>query len=153
MLKSTLNLNFFCTILIVSTLAMPVSAGNDIIARIKVVTGDVTVISAGKQHTVKPGTELRESDTIVTGGNSSVGITFRDDSRTSLGPNTEIQVTHFRFEPARSEYSFVTRIVKGSLMFVSGLISKLSPETARLETPTATLGIRGTRFLLRVEGE
>jgi len=42
------------------------------------------------------------------------------------------------------------RITKGSLAYLSGLIGKLSPESARFETPVATIGIRGTRFAVQV---
>ena len=56
----------------------------------------------------------------------------------------------YRFDPAREDYSFIIKMAKGSLMYISGLISKLGEQAASVETNTATIGIRGTRFLLRV---
>jgi hypothetical protein len=42
-------------------------------------------------------------------------------------------------------------MLKGTLAYFSGLISKLAPESAHIETPTASIGIRGTKFVARVE--
>ena len=138
------------TALVLSGLA---SAASEIIGRVKTVQGEVTISSAESSRTAEPGSVIRRNETIVTGADASVGITFRDDSRTSLGPNSELHLAEYRFEPAKNEYAFVSRMLRGTMLFVSGLISKLSPESAKVETPTATLGIRGTRFLLRVEDE
>jgi hypothetical protein len=44
-------------------------------------------------------------------------------------------------------------MLKGTAGYLSGLISKLSPESAHFETPTASIGIRGTQFVVRVEGQ
>jgi hypothetical protein len=42
-------------------------------------------------------------------------------------------------------------MLKGTVAYLSGLISKLSPDSAHLETPTASIGIRGTKFVVKVE--
>jgi hypothetical protein len=44
-------------------------------------------------------------------------------------------------------------MLKGTAAYLSGLISKLSPDSAHFKTPTASIGIRGTKFVARVEGE
>ncbi|MEM7292266.1 MAG: FecR domain-containing protein [Pseudomonadota bacterium] len=128
-------------------------AASEVIGRVKTLQGEVSINGASGSRAAEAGSVVRRGDTLVTGSDGSVGVTFRDDSRTSLGPNSEMQMTEFKFDPARQEYSFVSKMFRGTMLFVSGLISKLSPETAQVETPTATLGIRGTRFLLQVDGE
>ncbi|MEM7206257.1 MAG: FecR domain-containing protein [Pseudomonadota bacterium] len=141
------------SIVLAAMLTFPAFAAAEVIGHIKTTKGDVVVVSHGLKRAVQPGDKLRVSDTVQTGDNSSVGITFRDDSRTALGPNSKMQMKEFAFEPAENQYSFVSKMFKGSMVFVSGLIAKLAPDTARVETTTATVGIRGTRFLLRVEEE
>ena len=145
----------FCTTLIWTAVAANASerSVSDAVGYVKNVTGEVTVLSGGEQLMVIPGSAVHAGDTIKTGPSSSVGITFRDESRTSLGPNSEMRVKSFTFEPVNNNYSFVTSMVKGTLYYVSGLIAKLSPGSASVETPEATIGIRGTRFLLRVEDD
>ena len=44
----------------------------------------------------------------------------------------------------------MAQISRGTMAYLSGLIGKLAPEKVRIETPTATIGIRGTRFALKV---
>ena len=82
-----------------------------------------------------------------------MGVTLRDNSRISLGSESTLELTRFTFEPAREEYSFLARMARGTLLYVSGLIAKLKPESAAVSTVNATIGIRGTRFLLKVEGD
>jgi hypothetical protein len=43
-------------------------------------------------------------------------------------------------------------MAQGTLQYISGLIAKLAPAAISIETPTGTIAVRGTRFLLRVEG-
>ena len=56
----------------------------------------------------------------------------------------------FEFAPAKRRYSFVAWLGEGSLHYISGLIAKLSPGSASIQTPTGTIAVRGTDFLLRV---
>ena len=49
--------------------------------------------------------------------------------------------------------SIITRLLKGTSAYLSGIIGKLSPESVRFETPVASIGIRGTKFAVSVEGD
>jgi len=71
----------------------------------------------------------------------------------SLGPNSSLVIEAYLFEPDRRAYSFISRITNGTLQYVSGLIAKLSPGSVEIKTPVATLGLRGTRLLVRVDGD
>ena len=78
-------------------------------------------------------------------------MTLRDETRLSMGPNTEIALAAFTFAPAEGQLSMVLRIARGALAYVSGRIARLMPEAVRLETPTSVIGVRGTHALIRVE--
>jgi hypothetical protein len=78
-------------------------------------------------------------------------VILKDDSLLSLGPNSEVVVDQFLFTPAEGKLALVTRMVKGTAVFFSGVIAKLSPQSVRIETPNATIGVRGTRFLVKVD--
>jgi len=60
-------------------------------------------------------------------------------------------IDEFVFAPHQGEFSLVIKMLKGTAAYLSGLISKLSPESARFETPSASIGIRGTKFAVKVE--
>jgi hypothetical protein len=44
--------------------------------------------------------------------------------------------------------SLIARLAKGTMAYMSGIIGKLAPESVRFETPVATIGIRGTCFVV-----
>jgi hypothetical protein len=94
---------------------------------------------------------VHEGDTLQTGWNGSLGVTFKDNTRISLGPSSRVTIPHFAFEPAADQYGFVLRLISGTMQYLSGLTAKLSPDSMKIETPTATVAVRGTRFLARAE--
>ena len=76
---------------------------------------------------------------------------FRDNTTLSIGPDSTLVIDKFVFQPAEGNLGIVTRLAKGTASYLSGEITKLSPGSAKFETPLATIGIRGTRFLVKVE--
>ena len=76
---------------------------------------------------------------------------LKDESRVSLGPNTELALTRFAFAPSDAHLGLGLRLARGVLSYVSGLIAKLAPEAFRLQTPTSIIGVRGTHVLVRAE--
>jgi hypothetical protein len=117
---------------------------------VRTVSGDATVTRGEKSLPAAPGTKLLVGDTLLTGRDGSLGVILRDDSSLSIGPGSRLVLRSFQFSPSEGKFDFVARISRGTMAYLSGLIGKLSPETVRIETPTATIGIRGTRFALKV---
>jgi len=129
-----------------STLARPDSAGI-----IKTVSGEVYITSAETTIMAVANMRIIQGDSITTGADSSAGLIFEDDTVVALGPNSEMSIEHFLFNPVKKELSFIARMVKGTFSFITGQIAKLAPEKVELETPDATLGVRGTKFLVKVD--
>ena len=123
------------------------------IGRLKEVAGTATVTSSEQARPARPGEPIYLLDVVETAGDGSLGIVFLDESRLSIGPDTRLTVDEYVYAPARGEASFVTRLARGTLLYVSGLIAKVSPGSARVDTPVGTLGIRGTRFLVKLVEE
>ena len=119
---------------------------------IKAVNNDAFVVRKDKSHQATPGMKVLQGDLIKTGSRGSVGLIFEDDTVVSLGPKSEFAIEAFLFKPVENKLSFVARIIRGTLSFLSGQIAKLSPNAVRLETPSATIGMRGTHVLVRVAG-
>jgi hypothetical protein len=124
----------------------PVPAG-----RVKTTAGGALVIHEGREIPAAIGTPVYEQDRVTTGPEGRVGITLRDDTRLSIGPQTTIEINRFLYAPADSQFSFVLKVVRGVVAYVSGRIAKLSPDAVRLETPAAIVGVRGTRLAIRVD--
>ncbi len=123
------------------------------IATVKKVSGPATVIRQGNTISAAVGLAILENDTIRTGPGGSIGIVFNDETFLSLGPGSVLVIDEFVFAPKEGRFSIAIRMLKGTTAYLSGLISKLAPESAHFKTPTASIGIRGTKFLAKVEGE
>jgi len=98
------------------------------------------------------GARVRESDTVVTGSDGSVGITFTDNTLLSAGPNSVLVLERYTFNSTTHDGKFDARLNRGSLAIVSGKIAKQSPDAMVIKTPSSLLGVRGTEFLVKVEG-
>jgi hypothetical protein len=121
------------------------------IATVNKLSGMATIARQGQTIPATIGLEIWEKDTIRTGRNGSIGIVFNDDTFLSLGPGSALVIDEFVFAPKQGKFSIVVRMLKGTAAYLSGLISKLSPESAHIKTPTASIGIRGTKFVAKVE--
>ncbi|MEQ8354032.1 MAG: FecR domain-containing protein [Kiloniellaceae bacterium] len=122
------------------------------VALVKVVDGEVFALRAEQRSALEVGEPIFVEDVLETEA-GSVGLTFKDGSRISIGPNSRVQFTEFEFAPVEGRLSFVIDFFRGTLLYVSGVIAKLSPDAVQLRTPVATVAVRGTRFLAEVEGE
>ena len=128
--------------------AEPTAAG-----RIKVLSGSVFVVRGDVTTRAALGQVLFEADTLRTGTDGRVGITLNDDTRVSLGPGSEARLNQFVYAPAEGRVGLVLDIVRGVIAYVSGRIAKLSPDSVKLETPNAIVGVRGTTLALRVDAQ
>jgi hypothetical protein len=126
-------------------------ATDDRIGLVKTYEPVATAIRQGTEINLKIGAEIFKGDTIVTDSGGAVGIIFSDGAVLTLGPSGKLIVEDFLFKPAEQKVSFISRVVKGSVAFVSGAIGRISPESVQFKTPTATLGLRGTKILIEVE--
>ena len=117
---------------------------------IKSVSGSVYLSNSDSSIRAVPNMKLNEGDTVTTGPKSTIGLIFEDDTVVSLGSESEISIEEFIFDPAKEKLSFVATLVKGTFSFISGQIAKLAPDQVKLETPDATLGVRGTKFLVQI---
>lgn len=118
---------------------------------IKSAQGAATVERAGKPQPAAVGDRVFAGDSLVTGKDGRIGVTLRDDTRVSAAPDSRVAIAEFAFEPATQSGSVVVAVLRGVTAMVSGLVAKSNPDAMRVTTPTATMGIRGTEFIVEVE--
>lgn len=118
---------------------------------VKAMAGEVQIVRNG--HTIKaaPNMKLAEGDVVQTGPAGKAGLILADDTIISMGFNTRIAIKSFLFQPNDKKLSLITRIFQGTVSFVSGQIARLAPHLVHIETPTATVGLRGTHVLIQVD--
>lgn len=118
---------------------------------VKTVAGDAVVVTAGQTQKAAVGTPVHVGSLLRTGPQSSLGVTFKDETVMSFGPNTELTVDDYLYEPSRGKLRMNSKLAKGSLNYVSGVIAKLQPDAVSVQTPSGLIGVRGTQFLIKVE--
>jgi hypothetical protein len=136
--------------LFVFLLAPVVNASGESSGSMRMKKGDVRLERNGNIVKAEDGTPVYPNDTVKTGADGSVGIIFKDNSRISLGPNSRLNLKKFVFKPAQGQFSMINKLAKGTASLVSGKMSKLSPGSVILETPTSTIGVRGTTYNVKV---
>jgi hypothetical protein len=137
--------------LIVAT-AGPASAQEPVAAgRIKVASGAAFIVRGGTTIPAQLGQVVYEADGLRTGADGTIGVTLKDDTRLSLGPASEVRVERFLYAPGGGGLGMVLKFVRGVAAYVAGRMAKLAPDSIRLETPAAIVGVRGTSLVIRVE--
>ncbi len=117
---------------------------------VKTVRGQVTLERAAQRHEIKVGDAVREKDRVTVLGDGSIGISMHDETLLSLGPNSTMVIGTFAYNPVTREGQVETSILKGTLRYVTGLIGRANPAAIKVLTPTSTMGIRGTEFIVDV---
>ena len=123
----------------------PVPAGH-----IKTVAGAAFVVREHGSTPAKPGDAIFATDTLRTAGDGTVGVTLKDDTRLSLGPNSEVKIDRYVYSPGEGGMGMVLKFVRGVAVYVSGRLAKLAPDSIRLEAPSAIVGVRGTTVAIKV---
>jgi hypothetical protein len=134
-----------------SILALPAPAAEQA-GMVKVSKGTVSVERDGKRMAADVGTPVLVADRVRTGADGSVGVTLRDSTLLSAGPNSLIVIDKFVYDNTTQDGKISVGVRKGTLSVASGRIAKRTPESVDFHTPTSILGVRGTEFVIEVEG-
>lgn len=120
------------------------------VASVALSVGDVKRISAqGAEVTLATGALIAEGDHIITGNNAVAILVFNDEGRVSLRANSELVVKHYKQDPTGADTLLEFELVRGAVRQISGQAARKQPERYRLNTPIATIGVRGTDFLAK----
>ncbi len=115
---------------------------------VKTSKGSVTIDRAGQKLPAPVGTRILVSDRVITGADSSVGITLRDNTVLSAGPNSALDLNKFSFDSTTHAGAIDATVKRGTVSVISGKIAKATPEAVRFSAPGMTLGVRGTSFII-----
>jgi len=137
-------------LLMAAALSTAAAANGPEIGRIKSVVGAASVARGKTIAAATPGELLEVGDVLWTGPDGRIGVTFVDNSRFAVGPNTRLALSQFEFDDTTHVGKFLTTIDRGSLAVVSGQIAHENKDAMRVRTPTSLLAARGTRFVVRV---
>ena len=136
---------------VVQPAAAPVKAGTAAATHagfVKSVQGTVRLVDpAGEQRPLKVGDAVSSASRIESDADSGASVVLRDGTVLVLGPSSQLDLKQFSFDATTQEGGMFVSLVRGSLRMISGLLGK-KPESVRVDTQTATIGIRGTDFIV-----
>jgi hypothetical protein len=104
-----------------------------------VVQANLPAASGGQ---TKLGDLVYKGDVVQTGADGKVGITFTDGTAFNLSSNARMVLDEFVYDPNGKSNSTLFSLTKGTFTFVAGKVAKTGD--MKIETPVATMGIRGT---------
>ena len=119
------------------------------------ITDQVNAVSSiQRQKTVLPGTKgagIEMQDVIRTGA-GKVGIKFVDDTRVQVTENSRLVIDDFVYDPKSTKGGkLAVNIMLGTVRYASGQVGKNNPQSVAINTPTATIAVRGTDFSTTVD--
>ena len=139
------------SLILAASLGLSFSAFAADVGQVKVSNGTAHVQRGAERLPVKLGLGLQQGDVLVTGTDGSAGITFTDNSLVSVGPNSVFAIDKYRFDSTTHAGQFEGNLRQGRLAAVSGKMVKQSPESMKIRTPSAIMGVRGTEFVVQVD--
>ena len=80
-----------------------------------------------------------------------VGITFEDQTRVQVNENSRLVIDDFVYDPKSKAGKLGVKVALGTVRYASGQIAKNSPQNVAVNTPTATISVRGTDFTATVD--
>lgn len=130
---------------------MPGAMAAEIAGSTHFVSGKVTAKSAQTRNLSK-GASIYSKDVVETGADGRVQMRFTDGGLVSLMPNSIFAVDEYRHDAQQEDGTLVFSLMKGGLRTVTGAIGKKDKANYKLQTPVGTLGIRGTEFVVVLNG-
>lgn len=134
---------FFCLCFFQNSSAM---ATDSVAGVVKSVKGSALAVQNARVRALEAGDKVLIGDILSTGPDSRLELTMIDDGIFKLGATTSFVVVDYTF--GQNQGSAVLNLLQGALEGASGQLAKLSPEGMNIETPLATIGIRGTKFFV-----
>jgi len=112
--------------------------------------GEITRVNSTDSFTAEIDSDIFSFDDVRT-GNGRLAIEFLDSSIVRLTEHSKLVIDEYIFDPDPSKSKMALNMASGTARFISGAFGKIDKENITINTPTATIGIRGTDFTTTVD--
>jgi VCBS repeat-containing protein len=127
------------------------SVAPQMIGHVTKLTGNATAIRNGVSIVLNQGDTVHKGDVVQSGSDSTLGITFIDGTVFGLASNAKMVLNEMVYDPNGSDNKSLLSLVQGTISFVAGATAKKGD--MKVDTPVATMGIRGTAVLVEIDFE
>ena len=104
---------------------------------------------SGASRNLSIKSQIFQEDELKTGPNGQLQIMFTDNTIISLGRGSEMKIAEYRWQPDRKDGALRTQAKEGTFRMMGGALAKDAPQNVKTETPTATIGIRGSMYTFK----
>ncbi|WP_247834400.1 VCBS domain-containing protein [Bradyrhizobium sp. 200] len=122
-----------------------------LIGHVTKLAGNATAIRNGVSIILNQGDTVHKGDVVQSGSDSTLGITFIDGTVFGLASNAKMVLNEMVYDPNGSDNKSLLSLVQGTISFVAGATAKKGD--MKVDTPVATMGIRGTAVLVEIDFE
>jgi hypothetical protein len=132
--------------------------GKKLVARVVWVKGGFNALMPGstEKRPLKLAANIYMNDTLVTDKDSEAQIIFTDNSTMTFRPDTKLYINEYNYVPKaqqqkaekKSAGKYILDLVTGGFRTVTGMVAKENPNDYAVNTPVATIGVRGTEYSL-----
>ncbi len=113
-------------------------------------TGPTEIVRNKNSISSKVGSGVEMNDTIVT-AKAKAKLTFEDNTTVNITEQSKLVVDDFVYDPKKGSGKLAMKVVMGTARYASGQIAKTNPQQVAVNTPTATVAVRGTDFSMTVD--
>lgn len=119
------------------------------VGKLLVVAGQVVAKRGGQDIPLASGASVEKGDLIVSADKSNAQLRMTDGAIIAIRPNTALNINDYVFKESEGTGKAAFELLRGGFRTVTGIIGKAQPENYRVQTPTSTIGIRGTHYSVR----
>src|SRR5690554_4742974 len=141
-----------CLVMGLLSLMLPAQAATEA-ALVLFSHGNVVLTNNSGSYPLEKGASVASGDTVITGEDGRIQMRFSDGGLVSLMPNSRFAVEEYSQPTEDAEGSVSVNLIKGGLRALSGSIGKKDKDSYKLKTDVATLGIRGTQFVVVMDAD
>ena len=113
-------------------------------------SGPTEIIRNNKSTPSSVNSALEMNDTIVT-AKSNAHLTFEDNTSVKIAEQSKLIIDDFVYDPKKATGKLSMKVALGTARYASGQIAKTNPQSVNIQTPTATVAVRGTDFSMTVD--
>jgi hypothetical protein len=132
------------------TLALLSQTSWGAVGRVVEQTGPTEIVRNKKSLPSNVNAPVEMLDTIVT-ARAKAKLEFADKTTVNITEQSKILIDDFVYDPRAGSGKLAMKMVQGTAKYTSGQIAKNSPQNVNIQTPTATVAVRGTDFSMTVD--
>lgn len=113
-------------------------------------TGPTEIVRNKKSLSSQTGTAVEMNDTVIT-ARARAELTFEDRTKVKITEQSKLIIDDFVYDPRQGTGKLAMKVALGTARYASGQIAKSTPQNVAVQTPTATVAVRGTDFSMTVD--